>query len=161
MFSLRCAEFAAGPLWEDVRQEVLAKLIKYLPGFQLDPARGDLESWVKAIALHEAWRRVRKRVNRHEAPLDPDLADQVLEPVPGPDVELARIQEHELFKTSVTEFAARLHKRDRRIIAMRFLNHRSVSEIARESGLTEDCVESCCTEPSRGFVISSVHAVSD
>ena len=90
VFASVCRVRAAGPLWEDVRQDVLTRLIEYLPGFQLDPARGDFESWVKAIALHEAWRRVRKRAKQREGPLDPEVADQLLELEPGPVSTTAR-----------------------------------------------------------------------
>lgn len=88
---------AARAVSEDVTQDVLTKLVENLPDFDFDPARGDLESSVKAIASHEAWRWVRKRSKRHEGPLDPNLADQVLDSEPGPDEELERMQEHELF----------------------------------------------------------------
>jgi RNA polymerase sigma factor (sigma-70 family) len=130
---------AARAVSEDVSQDVLTKLVENLPDFNLDPARGDLESWVKSIASHEAWRWVRKRCKRHEGPLDADMADHVLDPDPGPDVELERMQQHELFKARVTEFAERLRERDRRIVIMRFVNLRSVLEIIRELGLTEGC----------------------
>ena len=89
---------AARPVSEDIAQDVFAKLVAKLPNFHLDPARGDLESWVKAIALHEAWRWVRKRVKRREGPLDPEAVDELFDPQPGPDRELERMQEHELFK---------------------------------------------------------------
>jgi RNA polymerase sigma factor (sigma-70 family) len=129
---------AARVMSEDVTQDVLTKLVENLPDFNLDPARGDLESWVKAIASHEAWRRVRRRVKRHEGPLDPDLADQVLDPEPGPDVELERIQEHELFKTRVTEFAARLPEPDGRIVMLHWVNGYSLSTIASEMSVSKD-----------------------
>ena len=99
---------AARPVSEDIVQDVFAKLVVKLPSFQLDPARGDLESWVKAIASHEAWRWVRKRVKRREGPFDPEAVNELFDPQPGPDRELERMQEHELFKARLTEFAERL-----------------------------------------------------
>ena len=116
---------------EDIRQEVLIKLLEGLPEFKLDPDRGNLESWVRTIASHEAWRWVRKRSKRRERPLDAGTADHVLDPEPGPDVELERMQEHERFQKRVAEFAGRLRDRDRKIVVMRFLDHRSLPEIAR------------------------------
>jgi RNA polymerase sigma factor (sigma-70 family) len=142
----------AGPVAEDVTQEVLAKLVKRLPNFQLDPARGDRESWVKEIALHEAWRWVRKRCKRHEGPLDPDLADKVLDPEPGPDIELERMQEHELFKTRVTEFAERLPEPDGQIVMLRWVSGYSLSTIATEMSLSKDRIAWVVRRETPGLV---------
>ena len=48
-------------LAEDIGQDVWLILLRRLPGFAFDPARGTLRGWVASIASHEAWRRVRKR----------------------------------------------------------------------------------------------------
>ncbi len=127
---------------EDVTQDVLTKLLENLPDFDPDPACGKLESWVKSIASHEAWRWVRRRVKRREGPLDAYTTEELVDHEPGPDAELEHMQQHELFQARVTEFAERLRERDRQIVVMRFVKLRSVPEIANELSLTEGCVRS-------------------
>jgi RNA polymerase sigma factor (sigma-70 family) len=125
----------ASAVWEDVTQEVLAKLLENLPNFDPDPDCGNLESWVKSIASHEAWRWVRRRVKRREGPLDADT-EELVDHEPSPEAELENMQRHELFHARVLDFAERLRERDRQIVIMRFVKLRSVREIATELSLT-------------------------
>jgi DNA-directed RNA polymerase specialized sigma24 family protein len=66
--------------------------------------------------------------------------DTLVDAEPGPDIEFEWMQEHELFGALVREFAASLHERDGRIIVLRFVESRAVSEIAHELKVSDDCV---------------------
>ena len=66
--------------------------------------------------------------------------DTLVDAEPGPDIEFKWMQEHELFGALVREFAASLHERDGRIIVLRFVESRAVSEIAHELKVSDDCV---------------------
>jgi RNA polymerase sigma factor (sigma-70 family) len=130
----------ARAILDDVIQEAWADLCKALPEFRLDPERGTLDGWVKSVASHEAWRWGRRRAKRLEHPLDPDLADALLDAEPGPESELERTHQGELFHARLTQFADRLSARDRRMLTMRIVDHRRSDQIARELGLSAVCV---------------------
>lgn len=66
--------------------------------------------------------------------------DTLVDPEPGPDIELGMMQEHELFRALVSEFAATLPERDRRIVIRYWLNEDRLSEIARDLNMSEDAL---------------------
>ena len=75
-----------------------------------------------------------------EDTLADDLAASMLDRKPGPEAELERMQQHELFHARVTQFAKRLSERDCRILIMRFIELKSTGAIAREVGVRPGCV---------------------
>ena len=125
-------------LAEDIGQDVWLILLRLLPGFAFDPARGTLRGWVASIASHEAWRRVRKRSKRAEVPLNDEAADGLLDHDPAPDAEFERMQEHEFFESLVEQFACGLPERERSIVVMHWVEGRTFSEIAGATGHAEE-----------------------
>jgi hypothetical protein len=53
-------------------------------------------------------------------------ADTLVDPEPGPDVELEVMQENELFGALVSEFASSLHRHLGRMVVMRFVEAMAV-----------------------------------
>ena len=64
---------------DDVGQDVWLVLMRELPRWEFDPARGDLDGWIASIASREAWKRASWRSNHAEQLLDPELMGMVID----------------------------------------------------------------------------------
>jgi RNA polymerase sigma factor (sigma-70 family) len=125
---------------DDLAQDVWIIVIRKLPTWTFDPGIGAIGAWVAKIAR----RLSAKRACRHSSPQPGSLSetntDSLVDREPGPEFAFERIQDQELFKTLVLEFATSLPERDGRIVVMRFVQFRAVAEIARELNISDDCV---------------------
>jgi DNA-directed RNA polymerase specialized sigma24 family protein len=72
--------------------------------------------------------------------LEATHAVTLVDPEPGPDIEAERMQEHELFRSLVLEFAARLRERDARIVVMHWVRALAFSAIASELTMSKGAV---------------------
>jgi DNA-directed RNA polymerase specialized sigma24 family protein len=97
---------------------------------------------VTKIAARLAVKRARRHAREQAAPLSATGADALVDPEPGPDVELEQMQEHELFAALVSEFAQDLTTRDGQIVLLRFLKSWDFLEIARELKASDSCIRS-------------------
>ena len=67
-------------------------------------------------------------------------ADTLIDPEPGPESELMWMQEHEIFRALLSEFAATLPERDRRVVLMHWVQASSLSGVASHLNMSEDAV---------------------
>ena len=125
---------------DDVTQDVWVVLVHKLPKWKFDPMIGSIGAWVTKIAQRLAVKRARRHARQQAGSLSKAHDDTLVDAEPGPDIEFEWMQEHELFGALVREFAASLHERDGRIIVLRFVESRAVSEIAHELKVSDDCV---------------------
>jgi RNA polymerase sigma factor (sigma-70 family) len=126
---------------DDFFQLVWIILTHRVKTVRFDPARASLEVWIAKI-VRDVVRRYTHRFSKHrEQSLTPDLADELVDPDDGPDLEVERLLLREELVELIESLRARLCARDHRIVIMRWVEDRSVSEIAGEVHLTEDCVK--------------------
>ena len=126
---------------DDFVQLVLMSLTHRVKTSRFDGVHVTLEVCIAKIA-HDIVLRHTHRFSRHRAePLTPDVAAEILDPEEGPETQLEQCN-----YTRTTRLLASLRgslsERDYRIATKRCLDDRSVTEIADELGLTEDCVTS-------------------
>jgi RNA polymerase sigma factor (sigma-70 family) len=127
---------------DDLTQEVWTKLIRKFPRWAFDPAKGSIAAWVTKIAQRLAMRRARRGSKRNGESLSETSAATLVDPEPGPDIEVEQMQEHEFFAALVSEFAQGLSARDGQIVERRFLNSWGLLEIARELEASVICIRS-------------------
>ncbi len=125
---------------DDIVQDFWADVVEDLPRYCLDPGDKTFESWVSSIASHVVWNYVRRPSRRREQPLSVDLATVLLDEELGPEAELELMQEHELFRSLVRQFAERLSQRNGSILTKRFIDQKTSAAIAREIGVNPGCV---------------------
>jgi RNA polymerase sigma factor (sigma-70 family) len=130
----------ASAIVDDVTQTVWLKVIVGLPRLADDTDRDGLLRWVAKIAENEARRFLRRRSKRKEESLGSEASEELLDPEPGPDEEMERMQEHELFCVLVREFAEGLCERERAIVLMYWIEAFPVADIARRREMSEDAV---------------------
>jgi RNA polymerase sigma-70 factor, ECF subfamily len=114
-----------------------------------DPGKGRLFDWLRAVAVNEAHTVLHKEsVSR---PLDVDRQDRNriahMEQALLPDELLCRQE----FRSVVLEVLMGLQSRSRDVLVLKYLEGRSVSEIARAWGQTEKAVESLLTRSRNAF----------
>jgi len=127
--------------FDDLIQEVRRILVRDLPDFHDDPARGSVRGWVATVAHHAAAREAH-RLSRHPAEdLTPELAEALLDPGPGPATLLERGQDLQQLEAFVFDLGEGLSTLNRRIIVMHWNERRSVLAIAAEVKLSEHAVE--------------------
>ncbi len=122
-------------------QAIWLELVRRLPRWRFDPARGTIGAWVAKIARREALRRARRRWPLRQRPLDP-VVESLLDPEPSPEEVLEEAQRHELFESLVLSFSATLREPDRQIVLMHWLERCSVLVICRR---VNKCESSVCS----------------
>jgi RNA polymerase sigma factor (sigma-70 family) len=131
---------AALPVLDDVAQDAWVVLIRRLPRWTCDPARAPIGVWVTEIARRLALKRARRRSRVQVAPLSDTHSQALVDPEPGPDTEFEWLQEHESFRALVSEFAAGLDDRTRRIVVMHWVQSCALSMIASDLSISLDAV---------------------
>jgi RNA polymerase sigma-70 factor (ECF subfamily) len=134
----------AGPDADDVVQEVLARLVTALPGFERDRDRGRFRTWLWAVtrnALADAARRRRRRDRAERAFADDDRIE-----APGVDDREPEADWVTMHRRRVLEFAkarvcARSHPRTWACFEEHVLRGRPSGEVAAELGVSANAVE--------------------
>ncbi len=125
---------------DDLTQEVWAKFIGGGTGNRLDLALGSVTGLVAKIADDEAKRHARQQARRRQQPLTPEAASALADSEPSPDIEFELMQNEADLRELIERFAASLMtKDDRRIVRLRWLQERSLSRIAEDMDISEDC----------------------
>ena len=125
---------------DDLIQEVRKALVRKLPGFQLDPARGPLRAWVLAVAHHAAAKEARRLSRDRADVLAPEVAATLVDPRPGPATLLERGLDRERREAVLAKIGAELSPLSHRILVMCLIDERTVPAIAAALGLSEACV---------------------
>jgi RNA polymerase sigma-70 factor (ECF subfamily) len=134
----------AGPDADDVVQEVLARLVTALPGFERDSNRGRFRTWLWAVtrnALADAARRSRRRERAERAFADDDQIE-----APGVDDQGSGVDWVAMHRRRVLEFAkaqvrARSHPRTWACFEEHVLRGRPSGEVAATLGVTVNAVD--------------------
>jgi RNA polymerase sigma-70 factor (ECF subfamily) len=109
---------------EDVQQQVFTEVWKR--GSEYDPTRAGLLTWIMQITRSRAIDHMRKRVPE---PVDP-TEKNTTEPVSG-DESLTKLHED----WQISFLLAKLPREEAQLLEMRFVEDKSQSEIAEETGI--------------------------
>lgn len=130
----------------DVLQETMVCLMKALPSFQYDPAKGQFRSFLLRVVdarIKDAYRRSRRLCLMDDAPVDggrektrpaADFAEQDAPELWG------RMWEYNLLINALEKVRAKVNTRTFRSFELSFLEEQSVSRVAAELGLTRNAV---------------------
>ena len=127
---------------DDFFQLVSITLINRVKTSRLDAAVVSLEVCIAKIVHDIVLRHTRRLTRRREQPLTPDLAGEMPDPDDELEAQVERLCLHEEIAGLLAHLRASLSERNYRVAVRRWLDNRSVAEIAAEFKLTEDCVSS-------------------
>jgi RNA polymerase sigma factor (sigma-70 family) len=124
---------------DDLTQEVWAVLVGGLQKLRLDPDLGSVTGWVVKIANDMAKKHARRIGTFRADSLSLDAADKLLDREPGPDVEFEWVQSERELRQLIESFAASLPEREQRVVVLYWLEELSLSRIAADMMISEDC----------------------
>jgi RNA polymerase sigma-70 factor (ECF subfamily) len=122
---------------DDGVQELWLMLISQLPDLRYDPRRGDLRDWIAAAARHRLVDRERSRRSHPLRCLDTGAAERLAGREPDPAAAFERTRLRDLVRDALAELRRLVAPRDYEAFVLRWLQERSVREIARRLGMTE------------------------
>jgi RNA polymerase sigma factor (sigma-70 family) len=125
---------------EDLRQEIWKALGKSLRTLKLDPSRGTLQRWLLGVAGCVRCRQTQRR--RADWEHDSALPEDIVDPATIGSNQTARQSLADRVRAAIALFAARSSPRDARVVAMHWVEERTVPQIAGMMGLSVKCVES-------------------
>jgi RNA polymerase sigma-70 factor (ECF subfamily) len=124
---------------EDCLQEVWVEVVAHLGRFQHDPRRGRLSTWLTTLTRNKAVDSIRRR-NRHPSqPLEAH-AGGLPDPVPGPVADCERRWIQARVRGVLDGLAERVSERSFRVLYLRWIEGRTVPEIADAMGLSPEQV---------------------
>jgi RNA polymerase sigma-70 factor, ECF subfamily len=121
---------------DEIVQDVWLTAVRRVRAF--DPALGDFLSWLRGIAANLLRNRFRRDRRRDERPLEVDP----IAPNAGPERERAE---------RVAEALATLPERYEAVLRAKYLDGRSVADIAAATGDSEKAIESLLTRARQAF----------
>lgn len=123
---------------DDLHQDVWAAVIRRLPKLRLDPTLGMLHGWVAGIARRLALRHTRQCSRHRDEELTQELVAMLVDQDADHAAEADRTLREEQVRELVARLAANLPDLSRRVVLMRWIDGRSVPDIARELDVTEN-----------------------
>jgi RNA polymerase sigma factor (sigma-70 family) len=125
----------------DCIQETWREIIARLPRFRLDPGRGRLRTWIYAVARNKVVDVVRRRSRHPIGSLDHEL-EATLSDLPNfdPAVHFERRRTQAIVRGMLVRLSRRVSPRNYRVLYMRWIEERTVPEIAEALGLTPEQV---------------------
>jgi RNA polymerase sigma-70 factor (ECF subfamily) len=126
---------------EDLVQQVLEVVVRELPSFQYDPAKGRFRGWLRTILVHrlrDFWR------SQQRPRAAPEFLDHVLRQLEDPTSELSRLwdQEHDRSVVARLLELVQPHFEPTTWLAFRqvLLEGQEVAGVAKNLGLTPNAV---------------------
>jgi RNA polymerase sigma factor (sigma-70 family) len=128
---------------EDVLQQVLIELWKYLPEYTYDPQKAKFRSWVARVTRNQVISFVRRQKS-HMAKLDQaqsEVQENYLSSINTPEIEVIVTQEWELFISNTAMQNVSRHFSDKAIEAfMLFSQGMKVNQISKEISVKADSI---------------------
>lgn len=130
---------------EDLLQDVWYEVIRRLPQFEYDPAKGGFRRWLYAIVQSRAIDAVRRRQTERKRRLpDPRARDELAAAAdhrePPADDALDRQFQIEIVRAALARLKQNLSNDEWRIFTLARIEGRTSAEVAREVGLTPAAV---------------------
>jgi RNA polymerase sigma-70 factor (ECF subfamily) len=122
---------------DDGNQEVWLMLITRLPDLHYDASRGQPRDWIRAAAKHRLVDQHRRRRSHFAQRLGGQAASQLKSREPDPAVAFERQRLVELVRDALDELRSQVAQRDYDAFTLKWLEGRSVREVARLLGMTE------------------------
>jgi RNA polymerase sigma-70 factor (ECF subfamily) len=120
----------------DCIQEVWKEVVIKLRDFHHDPQRGRFRTWLLVLARHKAADAVRRRVRHPAMPLDAEIEAALSDCGSNPAAEHERRQLRGLVGHVMAELSGRVSASSYQILRLRWIEGRSLPEIAAALGLT-------------------------
>ena len=132
---------------EEIVHMAFCRSVKSINTF--DPSRGRLFDWLRAVAINEARTVLHRESVSRRTDMDRQDRERIehMEEALLPDELLCR----EEFRALVLEVLMGLGTRSRDVLVLKYLEGRSVSEIAGAWGQTEKAIESLLTRSRNAF----------
>ena len=125
---------------DDDLQELRLTVIACLKGFQLDPNRGAFEDWISVVLQNRLVDNKRCRLRHPMSRLGALEADKLPGREPDPVEAFERKHRQELVRAALDELHHRVKERDFKAFCLRWIEGRSVKEIAARLGMNEQQV---------------------
>lgn len=127
----------------DVVQEILAKMHRVLPDFELDRARGRFRTWLWQVTCNAIadWARARKRLAREEDAWRDRLASQPDAVGTEPDAEWSTTYRKRVLECVLTKVRSQTQAKTWACFEQRILHGRPNGEVAAELGMSESAVK--------------------
>jgi RNA polymerase sigma factor (sigma-70 family) len=120
----------------DCVQEVWAALVRILPDFDYDRGRGQFRSWLYTVVHGKAVDLLRRRARHKVACLTPQMAAALCGRYGDPATECERHAAREEVRRLLGELRRRVSARSFRVVQLRWIEGRTVQEIAAALELT-------------------------
>lgn len=124
----------------DCAQEVWTAVVTNLRHFRYDPQRGRFCTWLYALVRSKAIDRARQRTRHPTRNLVADDHAAIHSRDPDPATQCERNSERQLVRGALTELEKRVSKRSYRVVQLRWIEGRTVPEVAAALGLTAEQV---------------------
>jgi len=125
---------------EDIAQDAWCDVLRNLPTFQLDPARGTLAAWIASIAIHAAYKEVCRRTKPREEPLASETSALLRDTGAQPAVTVGRKEGEDRLRALVEKLRPSLPDLHGQIAYRRWLDGMSYAQIAAQLGVSKQCV---------------------
>jgi RNA polymerase sigma factor (sigma-70 family) len=121
---------------EDCVQETWSQLLRTLPTFQLEQGRGHFGSWLYAVVRSKAHDILRRAGRQAAEDLSPQVQASFASRDADPADEAERSSAIEQVRSALAELRSRVSDPSYRVLHLRHLEGRSVSEVADALGMT-------------------------
>ncbi len=127
---------AAAPDLDDCAQEVWTTLVTHLRDFHLDPRRGRFLSWLYTLVRSKAADQVRGRARHPAANLTHAAGAELRGPDADPAAEYEMHRQQTLVHAVLDELRQQVSERSYRVVYLRWIEGRTIPEIAAALNLT-------------------------
>jgi RNA polymerase sigma factor (sigma-70 family) len=121
---------------DECAQEVWADLTVRLQSFKTDPARGSFASWLHAVVRNKSADLTRRRARRPTVSLNGPQAQEPADSRTDPARLCERRAEREAVRGVMGEMKSRSSEQSYRVLHMRYVEGKAVSEVALALGMT-------------------------
>jgi RNA polymerase sigma factor (sigma-70 family) len=122
---------------DDLVQDVWVQVLVHMPKLVWPAHHGRLRGWLCKLIRNKAINFLRDNARRPDAKADPLMGQDLIDRRSGPDHHLEGLWDHELLDVLLARLQKKPSAVNRRLLAMRFLQDRSIAEVARALNLTE------------------------
>jgi RNA polymerase sigma-70 factor (ECF subfamily) len=125
---------------DDCLQDVWVEVIAHLGGFEHDPRRARLSTWVTTMARHKAVDWIRRRSRNSALRIEEVDEVSIPNPIPGPVADYERRWTQTRVRGVLDGLANRVSTSSFRVLYLRWIEGHDIAAIADATGLTPEQV---------------------